>query len=261
MLLGCCHCGGEESVPSVASGFVQPSTWSESFPSTSTFPNSTDYSGAYGSPCPACLGDVMADSYGVDLGPMTEHSGPVFNPPSDCMSMLYATPYRVNPHIWFVPERYTYTCQFSNQARYPTSYGYLGCTGRNDDGVGSLYCAPEPLVHMSFIQYPATPSSPAKWSMVAQFQFQNLCSPNAIEPQPLQNVLYVRYALRFQEFRFKCLNEITLPWETAGGNQIRQDPDDPMNLERGGYAPGNNNSWERHRGTFPASITIRPWGT
>lgn len=259
MLLGCCHCGGEESVPSVASGFVQPSTWSESFPSTSTFPNSTDYSGAYGSPCPSCLGDVMADSYGVDLGPMTEHSGGIYNPSSDCMSMLYATPYRVNPHIWFVPTIYEYTCQFSNSPRYPTTSGFLGCIGRNDDG--SLYCAPEPLVHMAFIQHAATPSSPVKWTMVVQFQFQSLCSPNNEEPQPLQNVLYVRYALRFQEFRFKCLNEITLPWETAGGNQIRQDPDDPMNLERGGYAPGNNNSWERHRGTFPASITIRPWGT
>lgn len=258
MLLGCCHCGQEESVPSVASGFVQPSTWSESFPSTSTFPNSTDYSGGYGSPCPSCLGDVMADAYGIDLGPMTEHAPGIYNPSSDCMSMLNATPYRVNPHIWFVPTLYEYTCQFSNSPRYPATSGFLGCLGRNDDG--SLYCAPEPLVHMSFIQS-SPPNAPVTWSMVVQFQFQSPCSPNNEEPQPLQNALYVRYALRAQEFRFKCLNEITLPWETAGGNQIRQDPDNPTLFEQGGYAPGNNNSWERHRGTFPASITIRPWGT
>jgi hypothetical protein len=257
MLLGCCHCGQEESQPSAPPTYSQPSTWSESFPSTSTFPNSTDYSGAYGSPCPACLGDVMADAYSVDLGPMTEHSGGIYNPSSDCMSMLNATPFRVNPHFWFTPLIYDFTCQFGNAPRYPGTSGFLGCLGRNDDG--SLYCAPEPLVSMAFIQS-SPPNVPPYWSMIVQFQFQSPCAPST-EPQPLQNSLYVRYAIRGQEFRFKCLNEITLPWETAGGNQIRQDPDNPTLFEQGGYAPGNNNSWERHRGTFPEFITIRPWGT
>jgi hypothetical protein len=86
------------------------------------------------------------------------------------------------------------------------------------------------------------------------------CSPTYTEPNPIQAALSVEYRTAIAVSKFACLSQISLQWYRGFGAAVRKNPDDPLGRpENYGIGPGNNISYEYHRGTFPQTILVRPW--
>ncbi|MFN9288879.1 MAG: hypothetical protein ACK6EB_12465, partial [Planctomyces sp.] len=93
-----------------------------------------------------------------------------------------------------------------------------------------------------------------------RFYSSGYCSPTFAEPGMHQLLVEYRRATFLQ--KISCLNRINLSWYTATGNLERRNPDDPNGLpESYGMGPGNNFSYQFHRGDFPQTIFIEPWRT
>jgi len=273
MLLGCgCHCL-EDSVSSAGSRPASSVNSSLLFPSQSQWPNSTDYPDGYGTPCLACIGGVRATSYKVDLGNMTQQQPTIFGD-WGCVEMLQ-TPFRVWDNKWngtiSILKINEYNCAYGTDEPSgnvaPPVPGEVDCSavyaGQFKPNAPGIYlpCGPWPVCDLLLTtRTTPPPQSITSYEILLRLTFRGSgeCSPVFIPP--LVHYLSVDYASSVQVEKFACLNEIALTWKTAFGNHERQNPDGP-GFESYGIGPGNNRSYEFHRGTFPEQITIRPWGT
>ena len=272
MLIGCgCQCA-EDSVSSAGGSILQPSQSSIFFPSQSGVPNSTEYSGDYGQECLACIGGVRATEYKVNLGNMQQQQPTVFGD-WGCVEMLQQS-YRVGSENW----NGSLPITGSNQAN--CTYGSSLASGGNPPAIGDpvdctkVYqgffhpntpgtffpCGPWPMTDLVFKTTfePITLEPLHQVLLRLTFYGYGTCTPSFIPP--LVHFLTVDYASPLQYGRHPCLNEIPLYWLTAFGNYERQNPDGP-GWESYGIGPGNNRSYQFHRGTFPEQITVRPWST
>lgn len=274
MLLGCCHCGEQpsESTPPEVSGSILYPSWSESFPSTSQYPNSTEYSGALDYPCEACLGDVIPEAFEVTLD--LEERPPIVPGSFDftCFEQISERrPFRLQrltgPNSLddctfqlgmgggFFPNPGDKWCCYGN--RFRGDAANLGCFTINGEGI----CGLEPHIAMRLMQI-AHPTSGFVYGVQLQFQWIH-CPLPAAGPQPVLYYLKVIYqgianddgTIPFRTDKLFCLNEMQLTWLLAYGTMESQ------LFGPGGYCPGNNYSWSLDRGTFPQFIKVRPAGT
>lgn len=273
MLIGCgCHCG-EESVsqpPSVASQSIAYPSWSESFPSTSQYPNSTDYSGGLDYPCEACLGDVIPDAFEVTLDlQQRDPIAPGFD--FECFEQISdRRPFRLQRMTHpngvadcgfqlglgdgLTPLPGDVWCCYGNMFR--GSAANLGCYKISGDGV----CGLEPLIAMRLMKL-GNAYNPPRYAVQLAFQF--LHCPTAGGPVATTYYLKVIYhgianddgTVPTRTDKLFCLNEMQLTWLMATGTVESAEFGD------GGYAPGNNYSFLLNRGTFPEFVKVRPAGT
>lgn len=274
MLVGCgCHCA-EESVSAPASesvlgGSIAYPSWSESFPSTSQYPNSTDYSGGLDYPCEACLGDVIPDAFEVTLD--LQQRDPI-SPGFDfqCFEQIAdRRPFRLQRMTQpnsiadcsfqlgmgggLVPGPGQRWCCYGNMFR--GNEANLGCYKISGNGI----CGLEPLISMRLMK---TPSDIGPQYGV-QLAFEFLHCPTAGGPVPTVYYLKVIYhgianddgTVPTRTDKLFCLNEMQLTWLLGTGTV------ESAQFADGGYAPGNNYSWGLDRGTFPEFVKVRPAGT
>ena len=271
MLIGCgCNCA-EDSVSSVPSA-VSLSESSVQFPSQSTWPNSTEYSGDYGQSCLACIGGVRPLDYKVTILGMQQQQPTIFGDWA-CVEMLQQ-PFRVGAENW------NGTIPISGINSANCTYGSSLASGGNPPAIGDpvdcskVYqgffhpntsgtffpCGPWPVCDLMFktTTEPVTLEPLHQVLLRLSFYGYGPCSPSFIPP--LTHYLAVDYASPLQYGKHPCLNSIPLYWQTAFGNYERQNPDGG-GWESYGVGPGNNRSYQFHRGDFPEIISIRPWGT
>jgi len=276
MLLGCCHCGEQsessESEISELSGSISYPSWSESFPSTSQYPNSTEYSGALDYPCEACLGDVIPEAFEVTLD--LEQRDPIaagfdvecFEQVSDRRPFRIQRltgPYSISDCGFqlglgggLTPDPGDVWCCYGNGFRGFAAN--LGCHSISGVGV----CGLEPLISMRLMKL-GNAYNPPRYSVQLAFQFYQ-CNEQGggggIASANYLKVIYQGIAADDGSFptrtdKLFCLNEMQLGWRFAEGSF------DSFDFGSGGYCPGNNYSWELNRGTFPQFIKVRPAGT
>jgi hypothetical protein len=275
MLVGCgCLCAedSQSHPPSAADS----GSFGVSFPSQSTWPNSTgDSTPYYPDPCTACIAGVRADAYSVDLGTMVQQQPTIFGD-WDCVAMLQQ-PFkvRVGPgpngitllFPAFPPNNSSnciYGAEYYSNGPPPPPGVPFDCTAMFPGWFHPNYsgtfppCATYPAASLRFRTiFDSLGVQPTKYSieLIMAFWGYNTC-----DPAPPAGYLQVEYATELQVDKFACLNQTELTWRRAYGNYERRNPDGP-GWESYGFGPGNNMSYEFHRGDFPEIVKIRPWGT
>lgn len=266
MLIGCgCNCA-EDSVSSFPSGPSLASI-SEMWPSQSTYPNSTGEPGNF--PCLTCEALVSSAVYKVYIDDMQQQQPTVFGD-WGCVEMLQ-TPFEIYPgaeqeYPWGGPELSRVICSWmttTNVPPPPAPPNIYTNPGRfypkhlaNTPGYG---CAIVPKTFFQLFRYGQTPGAYTYQArLVLQFSGFGGGAVNPGDPTPLTHLLQVYYKTPIQNTPLFCLNWFYLDWEKALGNYERQNPDGE-GWESYGVGPGNNMSYEFHRGDFPAVIRVRPW--
>ena len=122
-------------------------------------------------------------------------------------------------------------------------------------------CGTVPITFFQLFRYGQSPG-PYTYQARVAFQFLGFGTAglNPGDPTPLTHLLQVYYKTPVFNTPLFCLNWFYLDWETAQGSLERQNPDGE-GWESYGIGPGNNRSYQFHRGDFPEIISIRPWGT
>ncbi len=279
MLVGCgCQC--TEDSDSHPASVGQSGAWSGSFPSQSSWPESIPPSEPYQpTPCEACIAGVRAAAYRVTLGKpgMTQRVPTQFGD-YGCADMLkpfkVQTPPFADPggDILFPVGGYgPYNCRYATQ-RPPFNPPPLGdpidCSMVVNgqfvprDGIGTMPCATQPACEMRFRTLSAV-DQPLRYGVQLILEFRGMigCTPTSL-PE-MREYLQVFYETEFVVNKLSCMGRIALTWKTAYGNRERRNPDPqfPFQLESWGIGPGNNRSYEFHRGDFPETIFIEPWRT
>jgi len=281
MLIGCgCQCATNSESLSLSS--VPGSSWSGSFPSQPSWPESVPPSEPYQpTPCQACVAGVRATAYKVILGkPAMVQQPPTIYGDWGCVEMLQ-TPFKVvagelqGPYgitILYPGNNTSWSCTYGVN-RYdpgpPLGLGDPIDCSRIQPGMfhanhdqNRRPCAPEPACDLRFVRLPDTPLGEEQYQvrLLLQFNGTGYCSPTYTEPAPIQVALSVEYRTAIAVSKFACLSQISLQWYRGFGAAVRTDPDFPGGRpENYGIGPGNNISYEYHRGTFPQTIFVRPW--
>ncbi len=277
MLVGCgCQCT-EDSQSHTARG-AQSGDWSGSFPSQSSWPESIPPSEPYRpEPCTACIAGVRATAYRVTLGkPGMTQRGPTQFGDWGCADML--RPFRVQMPPFADPGGDTlfpvapgfppYNCTYGTQNppyNPPAPGDPIDCTRVINgqfvprDGIATMPCATQPACSVRFKTIDEI-NNPLRYVVQAILLFRGLvnCSPTSVPIQ--RELLQVEYETALVVDKFACMSRIALTWKTAYGNRERRNPDGP-GWESWGIGPGNNISYQFHRGTFPETIFIEPWRT
>ena len=275
MLIGCgCNC--QEDSDSYPVSAWPGESWSGSFPSQSSWPQSIPPSEPYQpTPCEACVAGVRANAYKVTLGkPPMQQKPPTIFGDYGCVEMLQ-TPFKVVSGETQGPFGITiinpidnrpWSCLYGVNNYDPGPPPALGdpidCSRIQPghfaarDTPNRRPCATEPACEVRF----ATISDTYQVRLYLRFYSSGYCSPTFSEPGQHQLLVEYRSATFLQ--KISCLNRINLSWYTASGNRERRNPDDPNGLpESYGMGPGNNFSYQFHRGDFPQTIFIEPWRT
>jgi hypothetical protein len=269
MLVGCgCQCA-EDSVSAIPSG-VSLAPISESIPSHSQYPNSTGSPAVF--PCVACEAKVSAATYRVYIEGMQQQQPTIFGN-WGCVEMLQ-TPYLLYPgaeqqYPWGEPELSRAICSWMTVTQpsgppAPPFSGYVN-PGRfyplhlaNTPGYP---CALAPKTFFQLFRFGETYGEPKPLTYQARLKLYftgiNFVDPGLGDPWPVFSSLSVYYKTPVFDSPLFCLNWFTLDWERATGTYERQNPDGG-GWESYGVGPGNNTSYEFHRGDFPATIRVRP---
>jgi hypothetical protein len=278
MLVGCgCQCT-MDSQSHPASG-AQSGDWSGSFPSQSSWPESIPPSEPYApQPCTACIAGVRATAYRVTLGKpgMTQRTPTQFGD-WGCAEMLQ--PFRVQMPPFAAPggdllfPQGSYgpgSCFYGTQ-KPPYTPPPLGspvdCTQVVNgqfvprDGIATMPCATKPACSVRFKTISEADPQQYVAQLILEFRGMVNCSPTSVPD--MREYLQVFYETPIVTSKFACMSRIALTWKTAYGNRERRNPDPqfPFQMESWGIGPGNNVSYEFHRGTFPETIFIEPWRT
>lgn len=270
MLVGCgCNCQ-EDSVSSFPSGPSLASI-SEMWPSQSEYPNSTGEPGNF--PCVVCEALVSSFTYRVYIDDMQQQQPTLFGN-FGCVEMLQ-TPYDIWPgaeqqYPWGGPEIVRAICAWmtlsgpsgppANASGYGERRGWFWPLHlANTLGYS---CGTVPLTRLQLFRY-GQPPGPYTYQARLVLEFVGFNggiggSPQPGDPLVITSVLQVYYKTPIQNTPLFCLNWFRLDWEKALGNLERRNPDGD-GWESYGIGPGNNTSYEFHRGDFPAVIRVRPW--
>ena len=283
MLVGCgCHCetGSDSFNPSAAGS----GDWSGSFPSQSSWPESIPPSEPYlPYPCSGCIAGVRPTAYRVTLG----KPGMTQRPPSGfgdwgCADML--KPFKieapsgppgidalfpVSPVDSYPPYNCYYGTRLPDPPNPPPALGdpidcsrYINGQFIPRDVVSNSVCAPVPQTSMRIKTFDDGIQLRHVMQFVMRFHTIYSCSPAGGPQGPLWGC-YVEYETEVVTSPFACMGRIPLTWKRGGGLLRRRNPDPeyPGQWEAYGIAPGNNITYEFHRGTFPETIFIEPWRT
>jgi hypothetical protein len=266
MLVGCgCLCA-EDSVSSFPSGPSLEDV-SGSIPSHSQYPNSTGSPAVF--PCVACEAKVSAATYRVYIDGMQQQQPTIFGN-WGCVEMLQ-TPYLLYPgaeqeYPWGEPTLVKVICSWMTitQASGPPAppFGGYGIPGRfyplhlaNTPG---YQCSTVPKTWFQLFRYGGEPGL-FTYQGRAVLTFEGISYTDPGMGPPIASFTYLRVYYKTPVFDSPlfCLNWFTLDWEKATGTYERQNPDGG-GWESYGVGPGNNMSYEFHRGDFPATIRVRP---